>query len=158
MLRISKLTDYATVILAALCERRGNLQSAAELAERTRVGLPTVSKLLKELQRAGLVVSVRGARGGYQLARPPDCISAAEIIDAVEGPVALTECASHAGQCDIESTCRVGNAWQHVNQGIRRSLEAVKLTQLLQDEPPFRSPDLTAELSLGSAWRPLRRA
>lgn len=158
MLRISKLTDYATVILAALCERHADLQSAAEVAERTRIGLPTVSKLLKEMQRAGLVASVRGARGGYQLARPADAISAAEIIDAVEGPVALTECASHVNHCDIESTCRVGHAWQRVNDGIRQSLEDVKLTQLLQDEPLFRSPDLTVELRRGSVWRPLRRA
>ncbi len=68
MLRISRLTDYATVILASLAG--GSLASAAEIAERTHIGLPTVSKLLKELQHAGLVRSMRGARGGYQLARP----------------------------------------------------------------------------------------
>ena len=91
MLRISKLTDYATVILAALSAQPEALHSASGLAERTGVAAPTVSKLLKELQRAGIVRSVRGARGGYQLARSAQEISAAEIIDAVEGPVALTE-------------------------------------------------------------------
>src|SRR4030095_12253450 len=105
MLRISRLTDYATVILASLAG--GSLVSAADLPERTRIGLPTVSKLLKELQHAGLVTSVRGAHGGYQLARPASSIHAAEIIDAVEGPFALTECASAAGNCGIAGTCLV---------------------------------------------------
>ncbi|MBP6514273.1 MAG: SUF system Fe-S cluster assembly regulator [Steroidobacteraceae bacterium] len=158
MLRISKLTDYATVILAALCEREGAMQSAAEVAERTRIGLPTVSKIMKELHRAGLVASVRGARGGYQLARPAEGISAADIIDAVEGPFALTECSSHLTTCDLEATCRVGHAWQRVNHAIRLSLVDVKLTQLMHKDPPFQSPDLTAKLRAGSTWRPLKRA
>jgi FeS assembly SUF system regulator len=105
MLRISRLTDYATVILASLAG--GSLASATDVADRTRIGLPTVSKLLKELQHAGLVTSVRGAHGGYQLARPAAAINAAEIIDAVEGPLALTECAGGAGS-GIETTCLVG--------------------------------------------------
>ena len=107
MLRISRLTDYATVILASLAD--GALASATDIAERTHIGLPTVSKLLKELQHAGLVRSVRGAHGGYQLARPAASISAAEIIDAVEGPVALTECAGGAGNCDIETCALTAN-------------------------------------------------
>lgn len=158
MLRISKLTDYATVILASLCEREGAMQSAAEIAERTRIGLPTVSKILKELHRAGLVASVRGARGGYQLARSAAGISAADIIDAVEGPFALTECSSHVNTCDLEATCRVGHAWQRVNHAIRHSLQDVKLTELMHRDPSFQSPDLTAELRSGSVWRPLKRA
>ncbi|MGA0001907.1 MAG: SUF system Fe-S cluster assembly regulator [Steroidobacteraceae bacterium] len=101
MLRISKLTDYATVLLAALSAQPQALHSASGLADRTGIGAATVSKLLKELHRAGLVSSTRGARGGYQLARPPAHISAAEIIDAVEGPVALTECAIHGGHCEL---------------------------------------------------------
>ena len=87
MLRISKLTDYGTVILACLASQADRLWTAAEVAERTRVGLPTVSKLLKKLQRSGLVISTRGSHGGYQLACPPGEISAARILDALEGPV-----------------------------------------------------------------------
>lgn len=155
MLRISKLTDYATVILAALCETPETVLSAAGLAERTRVGLPTVSKLLKELQRAGLVRSVRGARGGYQLAREPARISAADIIDAVEGPVALTECSSDRGHCGIEATCRVGHSWQQLSRSIRRALEDVPLTSLLRHDPPPRVPDLRPGLT--AEWRPLTR-
>jgi FeS assembly SUF system regulator len=140
MLRISRLTDYATVILASLAG--GRLESAADIAERTRIGLPTVSKLLKELQHAGLVRSVRGARGGYQLARPAAAISAAEIIDAVEGPVALTECAGAASHCGIESTCLVGHGWQRISRAIRRALLEVSLEELVRRDAAFAAPDL----------------
>ena len=141
MLRISRLTDYATVILASLAG--GGLASAADIAERTHIGLPTVSKLLKELQHAGLVRSVRGARGGYQLARPPGAISAAEIIDAVEGPVALTECAGGAGNCGIETTCLVGHGWQRISRAIRRALADVSLDALVRRDATFATPDFS---------------
>jgi FeS assembly SUF system regulator len=130
MLRISRLTDYATVILAALAEDPARVQTAAALAERTRIAAPTVSKLLKQLHHAGLVSSTRGLRGGYRLTRPPAQISAAAILDALEGPLALTDCAAGQGQCEIEQTCRVGRAWQKVNLAIRRSLYEVTLAQL----------------------------
>lgn len=155
MLRISKLTDYATVILAALCERPDTVLSAAGLAERTGVGLPTVSKLLKELQRAGLVRSLRGARGGYQLAREPALISAADIIDAVEGPVALTECASDRGHCGIEANCRVGHSWQQVSRSIHRALTEIPLSALIRRDAAVRVPDLRP--APAAAWRPLTR-
>jgi FeS assembly SUF system regulator len=130
MLRISRLTDYATVILASLAQEPGKLRTASALAEQTRLALPTVSKLLKQLQRAGLVASTRGLRGGYQLARPATQITAAGILDALEGPVAITDCASGRGQCDIERTCHVGHAWQRLNLSIRRALDEVTLAQL----------------------------
>src|SRR5688572_27086990 len=103
MLRINKLTDYATVILARLAAAPERLHTAADVAERTRLSLPTVSKLLKELQRAGLVSSTRGAAGGYQLTRPANEITAAAILDALEGPVAITECSGDHSNCEIES-------------------------------------------------------
>jgi Rrf2 family protein len=86
--------------------------------------------VLKQLQRAGFVRSTRGLRGGYELARPATAISAAAILDALEGPVAVTDCAAGEGHCDIETTCRVGRAWQRVNLAIRRSLYGVSLAQL----------------------------
>jgi len=92
MLRIGKLTDYATVILATLAADRSRLQTAGSLSERTHIAAPTVAKLLKQMHRAGLVNSARGTRGGYQLARDPETISAAAILDALEGPFALTDC------------------------------------------------------------------
>ncbi len=147
MLRISKLTDYATVILAHLAEDGAARQTASEVAAQTGLGVPTVSKLLKELQRAGLVASTRGARGGYALARPAETISAADIIDAVEGPVALTECATTPGQCGIEHSCRVGRSWQRVSVAIRGALVDVKLTQLTgRDAGPIPTPDLATVL------------
>jgi len=130
MLRISRLTDYATVILAALATEPGRVQTSACLAEQTKLALPTVSKVLKQLQRAGLVASTRGLRGGYQLARAATEISAGDILDALEGPVALTDCASGHGNCGFEKSCRVGHAWQRLNLTIRRSLHEVSLAQL----------------------------
>ncbi len=149
MLRISKLTDYATVLLAHLAEEGAGQRTAVELADTSGIGLPTVSKVLKELQRAGLVVSTRGARGGYALARPADEISAADILGAVEGPIGLTECATHPGQCGLEPSCRVGRSWQRVNLAIERALTDVKLTHLTgRDGPAVPVPDLA--IALGS--------
>jgi FeS assembly SUF system regulator len=130
MLRISKLTDYATVILASLAAAPSSQRTATELAAATHVAAPTVSKLLKQLQRAGLVTSARGLKGGYRLSRPAHEITAAQILDALEGPLALTACASAQHHCDIESTCRVGGAWQRVSIAIRRSLGEVTLDEL----------------------------
>jgi len=95
VLRISKLTDYGTVVLAQLAAGQSGIKSAADLATATGLGLPTVSKLLKSLAKAGLVISTRGSHGGYQLARAPGEISAANVIDALEGPVSITECSTN---------------------------------------------------------------
>jgi FeS assembly SUF system regulator len=134
MLRISRLTDYGTMVLAELAARRPDLRSAGPVAETTRIGHPTVSKLLKSLARAGLVTSERGSHGGYTLSRPADKISAAEIIDALEGPLSITECSSTDGQCDFESWCHVGSAWQQINERIRTTLGEVSLAELCSNK------------------------
>lgn len=136
MLRISKLTDYGTVVLACLAGSAGRVQSAAEVSEATGIAPPTVRKLLKSLARAGLVASTRGANGGYELARPAHEISAASVIDALEGPVSITECSATDGQCDFEDVCNVGNAWQRINVAIRRALEDVNLIDLMRANSP----------------------
>jgi FeS assembly SUF system regulator len=148
VIRISKMTDYATVLLAELARApTGSLLSTADLAQRTRIAAPTVSKVLKSLQRAGLVRSVRGLRGGYALARPAVGISAAAILDALEGPVAVTDCSVGRGHCEIETTCGVGRAWQRVNLALRRSLYEVSLLQLAGlDETELRLNALEREL------------
>jgi FeS assembly SUF system regulator len=157
MLRISRLTDYATVLLATLAGEPQRVQTAASLAEQTHIAAPTVSKLLKQLQRAGLVTSTRGLHGGYQLARPAAQISAAAILDALEGPVALTDCSVGHGQCEIEESCRVGRVWQRLNLAIRRSLYEVSLAQLAGlDAPPARLPALDRETKAAAARSPLR--
>ncbi|HEU4600451.1 MAG TPA: SUF system Fe-S cluster assembly regulator [Steroidobacteraceae bacterium] len=130
MLRISKLTDYGTLILACLAAQPDRVWTAAEVAACTHVGLPTVSKLLKKLQRSGLVTSTRGSHGGYQLALPASEISAVRILDALEGPVAITECSGQHSSCGLESECRVGHVWQKVNGAIRRALNDISLAQM----------------------------
>ncbi|MGH8230616.1 MAG: SUF system Fe-S cluster assembly regulator, partial [Steroidobacteraceae bacterium] len=125
MLRISKLTDYATVILARLAAQPERRLTAAQIATATHLSTPTVSKLLKQLHRRGLVSSTRGLHGGYLLARPAGEITAVHILDALEGPMALTECAGSASQCYLERTCLVGRAWQRVSRAIRRSLQEI---------------------------------
>ncbi len=131
MLRMSRLTDYGTILLAHLASNDVNrCISAAELAAISGIALPTVSKLLKLLAKAELVYSTRGAHGGYHLARKPQQISAAEVIDALEGPVSITECSSSDSHCNYESICNVGNAWQRVNIAIRRALDDISLVDL----------------------------
>ncbi len=137
MLRISKLTDYGTVVLAELARAEAGLVSAADIAGRTGLGLPTVSKLLKMLARARLVTSVRGPRGGYRLAREPERITAAAVIDALEGPVSITECSGHDSRCDIEAVCRVGGTWQRINLAIHSALEEISLADLLRANSPL---------------------
>jgi FeS assembly SUF system regulator len=157
MLRISRLTDYATVVLAALAGEPGRVQTAAALAEQTRIASPTVSKLLKQLQRAGLVTSTRGLHGGYQLSRPAAQISAAAILDALEGPVALTDCAAGHGNCEIEQSCRVSRVWQRLNLAMRRALYDVSLAQLAGlDAPPARLPALEREMKSAAGRVPVR--
>jgi FeS assembly SUF system regulator len=157
MLRISRLTDYATVLLAALAGEPGRVRTATALADETHIAAPTVSKLLKQLQRAGLVTSTRGLRGGYQLSRPPAQISAATILDALEGPVALTDCAAGHGNCEIEESCRVSRVWQRLNLAIRRALYDVTLAQLAGiDAAPARLPALEREMKAAAGRVPAR--
>ena len=156
MLRISRLTDYATVILAALAGAPGRVQTAAALAGQTHIAAPTVSKLLKQLQRAALVTSTRGLHGGYQLARPATQISAAAILDALEGPMALTDCSVGHGNCEIEQSCRVGRVWQRLNLAIRRSLYEVSLAQLAGIDASPRLPTLEREMKAAATRTPAR--
>ncbi|HEX7373824.1 MAG TPA: SUF system Fe-S cluster assembly regulator [Steroidobacteraceae bacterium] len=154
MLRISKLTDYGTVILATLAAAPERRHTASEVAERTRLGVPTVSKLLKSFHRAGILTSERGTHGGYQLAKPAARITASAIIDAIEGPVAITECSGNHSACDLETTCRTGGAWQRINGAIRRSLDEITLAQLSgQEAVAVWRPDLAATFRHGGAGR-----
>ena len=130
MLRISRLTDYGTMILVHLASRPGRLCPASDVAAGTRVALPTVQKILKVLARAGLIVSMRGSGGGYALGRSAESISAADILDVLEGPVAITECSSADSHCELESMCQVGGAWQKINRSIRVALDDISLADL----------------------------
>lgn len=140
MLRISRLTDYGTMILAYLAQDAAQRCSASDVATATHIALPTVQKLLKVLARAGLVASARGADGGYSLARPATSITAAEIVGVLEGPVAVTECSAESSECELESLCLVGGAWQQINQAILDALEGITLADL---NIPAVRPDKT---------------
>lgn len=139
MLRVTKLTDYATVVLTALAARPDAVLSAAELAERAGLEMPTVAKLLKPLAQAGLVEGFRGTNGGYRLARAASQISLVEIVEAMEGPLGMTECSVHAGACGIEHSCGVRANWRRINDVVADALRSVTLAQML-DTPSSPQP------------------
>jgi FeS assembly SUF system regulator len=134
MIRMSKLTDYAIVILAHLAREEHTLTAQA-LSARSRVPLPTVSKLCKELSRAGLLQSHRGRHGGYSLTRAPERISVAEVVEALEGPISLTVCGSPGAEpCGIEPYCLAKGSWDPVSRAVQMALRALPLSEI----GPFR--------------------
>ncbi len=143
MLRISRLTDYGTLILVHLATQNGRLCSANDVATAVHIALPTVQKLLKLLASSSLAHSTRGAEGGYCLSRPPEMINAAEILDVLEGPVAITECSIEDGHCHLEASCSVGSAWQRISISMRTSLENISLADLGNPPASFPVIDLT---------------
>src|SRR5215472_4570350 len=132
MIRLGKLTDYGLLLMCQIARGPfGNTHTARELAGECRIPLPTVSKLLRILLQNGLLVSHRGINGGYVLARQPELIAITEIIAALEGPFALTECGSaDAGFCDLESSCLVKDNQRIISHAIRVALERVTLSDL----------------------------
>ncbi len=135
MLRVSKLTDYATVVMTVLADAPARVHSAQELADSARLELPTVSKLLKQLAHAELVQSYRGVNGGYKLSRAPSRITIAEIVTAMEGPIGMTECSAHTGLCGHEPHCGVRVNWQRINQAIAQALGSVTLADMIKPPP-----------------------
>lgn len=136
MLRISRIADYGVVLGTRLAALRGEeLRSTVELAGDTGIPQPTVSKILKQLVRDGIVGSERGARGGYRLARRPEDISVASIISALEGPIGVTECGVDGDHedhtdCELSGHCDVRGNWQLINQAILRALEGITLAEM----------------------------
>lgn len=129
-MRLSNLADYAVVTMAAAARHCGGARtSAAELAAETGLPAPTVQKVVSKLSAAGLLRAVRGARGGLQLARPAAAITLADIVEAVEGPIALTACVEGI-DCAVDHNCTVRPHWPMVNQALRGALAAIPLTQL----------------------------
>ncbi len=136
MLRLSKLTDYAVVVLTRLASCEG-VQTSPGIAGATGVPEPTVAKVLKALAASDLVVSQRGARGGYRLARPLGGIAVADVIVAIDGPIALTACVEGSGSaCETSCTCPVRGRWDAVNDAVRDALTNITLADLT--EPPRR--------------------
>ena len=147
MLRLSKLTDYAVVVLIRLgdCQRAGEdcVQTSPGIAAATGVPEPTVAKVLKALASASLVISQRGARGGYRLSRPLDAVTVADVIGAIDGPIALTACVDGGGGgCDVGGLCAVKGRWDLVNDAIRDALTSITLADMRAASVPlaFRIP------------------
>ena len=138
MLRLSKLTDYATVILSFMARDNTHVHAAIEIASVTGIALPTVSKILKLLVNAKVLVSTRGAKGGYALAGAPEKITIAAVICALEGPIALTECSISQLACEQASGCEIRGNWSLINQTIHNALESVTLADMIK---PARSQD-----------------
>jgi len=132
MIRMRRLTDYGIVLLAHLARNPARAPCNARcLASEAHLPVPTVSKILKALARAGLLVAHRGVKGGFSLARRPEEISMAQIISAMEGPIAITECSDNVpGICELEPWCPVGANWQRINRAVRQALENIKLSEM----------------------------
>ncbi|MBL4721740.1 MAG: SUF system Fe-S cluster assembly regulator [Alphaproteobacteria bacterium] len=131
MFKISRMIDYGVVIMSQLAHTRHEIMTAPEIAEATGLPMPTVSKVLKVLGRSDIVQSHRGVNGGYALARPAHEITLADIIETLEGPVALTACVDASDQhCKVETFCPIKGGWEKVNHSIRRALEDVNLVEL----------------------------
>jgi FeS assembly SUF system regulator len=142
LLRLSKLTDYAVVVLVRLARADG-VQTSPCIAAATGIPEPTVAKVLKALAASGLVLSQRGARGGYRLARPLGSIAIAQVIAAIEGPIALTACVDGAaGCCEAERLCPVRGRWDPVNEAIQQALSYITLADMNESATPgaFRFP------------------
>jgi FeS assembly SUF system regulator len=130
MIRVSRLADYASVVMACLARRSGEVLPAAVVSQETRLEPPTVSKLLKQLGRAGLVESFRGAAGGYRLARSARDISLAEIVEALDGPIGLTECSIGRTGCDRQPYCVVSRDWQGIGAAVDAALRGISLADM----------------------------
>jgi FeS assembly SUF system regulator len=130
MLRLSKFADYGTQVMAYMA-KDGAVHSASEVSAALGIAIPTVSKILKMLVRENLVASSLGAKGGYMLARDPGEISLAEIINAMDGPISITECSSTTTSCERESTCSTRSNWQGINHIIHDALNKVNLAQMI---------------------------
>ncbi len=131
MIKVSRLADYAVVILAAFKGSKDILLSASALAQKTRLPEPTVSKVLKLLVKEGILRSVRGAGGGYAMDSMMESISIARVVKAVDGPISLTACVNGGeGSCDYESCCAVKGRWNPVNAALNNALESITLADM----------------------------
>jgi FeS assembly SUF system regulator len=143
MIRISRLTDYGIVLLTHMAAHRDHVHNASEAAAEAHLPLPTVSKLLRLLTKEGLLASQRGVKGGYELARAAQQISVAEIIAALEGPIALTACTvSSPSDCAHETLCPVRGHWNLINLAIRQALESITLADLASNPRAMLLPML----------------
>jgi FeS assembly SUF system regulator len=134
MLKISKLVDHGALVLSNLPHKSTGFKSASYISNETNLSLPNVSKILKLMHHGNLVYSVRGSKGGYALNKKPEEITAAEILTALEGPIAITECISEKSSCNVQNQCGVSYGWQRINNIISHALNDITLRDL-QEKP-----------------------
>lgn len=149
MLRLSNLADYAVVVMAEAAREAGGERtggeravSATQVAEETGLPAPTVAKVMGQLARAGLLISQRGASGGFRLAQSAREISLADIVEAIDGPIALTHCGQTEGECDHAARCSVRPYWGSVNDIVRNALAGVTLANLSPARPSAIQPEI----------------
>lgn len=134
MIKLSKLTDYAVVVLAEMAKETGRQRTAGDLADATALPEPTVAKVLKLLSKGAVVTSIRGVNGGYRLDQNPGSLSIATVIAAMDGPIALTACVEGGeGVCAYEGNCAIKKQWEPVNVAMRAALENVTLAQMMKE-------------------------
>lgn len=154
MLRVTKLADYGIVLMTQMaCPDQPATHNARDLAREAQLPFPVVSKILKGLARDGLLISHRGMKGGYSLSRRPQDVSIAEIIRALEGPIAITECTDRAhGDCGLENLCPTRGSWHRINKAVRDALQKITLADMAQPIPECPTP----LLNVGSS-QPVQR-
>lgn len=136
MLRITKQTDYGIVLATHMAAQPERLFTAPDLSAETQLPLPMVSKILKLLAREGVLDSHRGVNGGYTLARAPREIPVSRVIEALEGPIAMTECIDEGpGECQQEAVCPQRANWQLINRAIRRALDGISIADMVRPLP-----------------------
>lgn len=137
MMRLSKLADYAVVILSALALRPESQHAATKLADYTRLPVPTVAKVLKRMAKANIVYASRGAAGGYRLTKPATEVTIAEIVEAIDGPIAIMSCVGEKVKeepCGREDVCPIYGRWEPLNEAINRVFSTITLQQLVLSE------------------------
>jgi FeS assembly SUF system regulator len=140
LMRLSRLADYAVVLMTHIAQHREQVHTAAGVTMATRVPAPTVAKLLNALSRSGLLASTRGIKGGYALARPATAITVGEIVAVLEGPIALTQCIKGPGSCDIETVCQSRLGLHRINLAVRKALEDISLAEIAFPVPATAAP------------------
>lgn len=145
MVRLSKLTDYASVILAQMARQPNILWSAGQLSDESSVPKPTCIKLLKLLVKGGVLTSTQGARGGYSLARVPSQIPVKVIIEAIEGPTAITECGTDETLCRLTDHCAVMSRWRELGDQVDHILTKTTLEDLISPHTLYARSDRRIE-------------
>jgi FeS assembly SUF system regulator len=149
MLRISKLADYGTVVMVYLTHHQDKLCNARDIAEQTHLSLPTVSKLLKQLTAAGLLISVRGVNGGYRLQRPASDISVADILFTLDEHRGIIECDHQPNECSLSQVCRIQTNWRLISRAIESALTSVTLELLALPAFPAEHLQRIKQLAMG---------